>query len=72
MAASARDRWHQQHGLVMPGDQPADHGGGRIQRVDRGTGRVEHVPIECDGGPLRGPSDLVVDASGGFWFTDLG
>jgi gluconolactonase len=27
---------------------------------------------QCDGRKLRGPNDLVFDASGGFWFSDLG
>jgi gluconolactonase len=64
--------WHEQHGLVMPGNQPADYIGGRIQRVDLDTGRVEDLYTACDGHPLRGPNDIVFDASGGFWFTDLG
>ena len=64
--------WHEEFGLVLPGNQPADYIGGRIQRVDLATGRVEDLYTECDGRPLRGPNDIVFDASGGFWFTDLG
>ena len=40
---------------------PRDYIGGRIQRVDLGTGRVETLYTECDGHPLRGPNDLVFD-----------
>jgi gluconolactonase len=58
--------------LTLPGNQPADYIGGRIQRVDLVTGKVEDVYTECDGRPLRGPNDLVFDATGGFWFTDHG
>jgi gluconolactonase len=64
--------WHDMQGMVAPGDQPADYIGGRIQRVDITTGAVEDVYTECDGNRLRGPNDIVFDAHGGFWFTDLG
>jgi gluconolactonase len=64
--------WHQAGVLTLPGNQPADYSGGRIERVDLDTGRVEVLYSECDGLPLRGPNDLVFDAEGGFWFTDHG
>jgi gluconolactonase len=64
--------WHEEHGLLFPGNQPDDYIGGRIQRVDLDTGKVEDLYTACDGRPLRGPNDIVFDASGGFWFTDLG
>lgn len=64
--------WHEVAGLSVPGEQPPDYDGGRIQRVDLDTGRVEDLYTACDGHPLRGPNDLVFDASGGFWFTDHG
>jgi gluconolactonase len=64
--------WFEFDGIVAPGPQPADYIGGRIQRVDIDTGTVEDVYTECDGHPLRGPNDIVFDANGGFWFTDLG
>ncbi|MEW6270388.1 MAG: SMP-30/gluconolactonase/LRE family protein [Thermodesulfobacteriota bacterium] len=64
--------WHEVNGLLFPGNQPASYVGGRIQRVDLDTGRVEDLYTECDGRPLRGPNDLVFDATGGFWFTDFG
>jgi len=64
--------WHDLGGFTIPGNQPADYIGGRIQRVDLTTGRVEDLYTECDGHPLRGPNDIVFDATGGFWFTDHG
>jgi len=64
--------WHEMGGLTIPGEQPKDYIGGRIQRVDLATGKVEDLYTECDGHPLRGPNDIVFDATGGFWFTDHG
>ena len=64
--------WHQHAGLTFPGNQPASYIGGRIQRVDLATGKVEDLYTECDGRPLRGPNDIVFDSTGGFWFTDFG
>src|SRR5947199_171133 len=64
--------WHELGGLLVPGNQPRDYSGGRIQRVDLATGRVEDLYTACDGRALRGPNDIVFDASGGFWFTDHG
>jgi gluconolactonase len=59
-------------GLVLPGEQPASYRGGSIQRVDVRSGRVDTVYTHCGDVPLKGPNDLVFDATGGFWFTDLG
>src|SRR5437899_1240861 len=64
--------WHDVGGLLVPGNQPHDYSGGRIQRVDLATGKVEDLYTACDGRALRGPNDIVFDASGGFWFTDHG
>ncbi|MDY7102262.1 MAG: SMP-30/gluconolactonase/LRE family protein [Actinomycetota bacterium] len=65
--------WHDgPGGGLIPGDQPADYTGGSIQRIDLGTGAVETVYTHCGDVPLNGPNDLVFDATGGFWFTDLG
>jgi len=67
--------WHDRDGLVAPGHQPEDYIGGRIQHVvldgpDAGT--VTDLYTEVAGRGLRGPNDIVFDAEGGFWFTDLG
>ncbi|RDV07828.1 gluconolactonase [Sphingorhabdus pulchriflava] len=45
---------------------------GRIERLDLTTGKVERVYDACDGVPLEGPNDIVFDADGRMWFTDLG
>jgi gluconolactonase len=65
-------RWHERGGRLLPGLQDASYSGGRIERVDLDTGKVEVLYTECDGEPLRGPNDLVVDRDGGIWFTDHG
>jgi gluconolactonase len=44
---------------------------GCIQRVDLATGAAEVLYTECAGRPLKAPNDLVFDATGSFWFTDL-
>ena len=59
-------------GRMRPAHQPHDYSGGRIERVDLATGTVEVVYTHGPNGPLRGPNDLVFDADGGLWFTDLG
>ncbi len=60
-------------GMHFPGHfDPARYLGGRIQRVDLATGAVTDLYTECDGRPLRAPNDLVMDAHGGFYFTDHG
>jgi gluconolactonase len=65
--------WHEVGGLLLPGEQPHDYSGGRIERVDLATGAVTVLYRDCGGFPLRGPNDLVFDARhGGFWFTDHG
>lgn len=63
--------WHHRDGVTAPGAQPEDYIGGRIQRVTL-DGEVTDLYTEVDGRPLRGPNDIVFDAEGGFWFTDLG
>ena len=52
--------------------RPTDYSGGRIERVDLATGAIETLYTHCDGHMLRGPNDIVFDAHGGFYFTDLG
>jgi gluconolactonase len=64
--------WHEVGGLTFPGVQASDYTGGSLQRVDLATGAVETVYTHCGEVQLRGPNDLVFDAEGGVWFTDLG
>lgn len=58
------------NGLQIPGHTPASHKGGRIERINISTGKVEVLYSECDGQKLLAPNDLVFDTAGGFWFTD--
>jgi gluconolactonase len=70
--------WTEVNGIRIPIDhpthtnEPPGFGGGWIERVDLGSGAVEVLHRECDGRPLRGPNDLVIDEVGGVWFTDHG
>jgi gluconolactonase len=64
--------WIERDGAIVPVGTPADYSGGRIERVDLSTGKVERVYDRCGDFPLRGPNDLVFDRAGGFWFTDYG
>ena len=59
-------------GYLRPVAQAEDYSGGRIERIQLGTGRVERLFDLVGDVPLRGPNDLVFDAHGGFYFTDLG
>jgi gluconolactonase len=58
------------NGLMIPGHTPPEHKGGRIERIDIATGKVEVLYDSCDGVKLMAPNDLVFDTAGGFWFTD--
>ena len=59
---------------VGPGgvSQPHDYTSGSIQRVDIDSGAVTTVYTHCGENKLNGPNDIVVDANGDLWFTDLG
>jgi gluconolactonase len=63
---------HGPDGAMRPGHQPDDYSGGRIERVDLVSGRSERLFDSVGGVALRGPNDIVFDAAGGFYFTDLG
>ena len=66
-------RWAREaSGIQRPVAQADDYAGGRVERVDLASGRVERVLEAVDGHRLRGPNDLVFDAEGGMYFTDLG
>jgi len=64
--------WVRERGTLRPHLQADDYAGGGIDVFDFATGRVERLYDRCGGQPLKGPNDLVFDASGGFWFSDLG
>ena len=59
-------------GCFRPIAQAHDYSGGRLERVDLATGKLERLFDTVDGVALRGPNDIVFDAAGGFYFTDLG
>jgi len=59
-------------GCHRPIRQADDYSGGRIERVDFATGRFDRLYDTVEGQALRGPNDIVFDAGGGFYFTDLG
>jgi gluconolactonase len=59
-------------GCFRPIGQGDAYSGGRIERVNLATGRSERLFDSVDGLALRGPNDIVFDAHGGFYFTDLG
>jgi gluconolactonase len=64
--------WKTVDGRLVPAGQPQDYTGGRIERIDIETGKVEVLYASCDGRMLRGPNDIVFDRHGGFYFTDHG
>ena len=58
--------------LVTDGAAAADYETGRLERIDLATGKVDRLYDRVDGRQLWGPNDLVFDAGGGVWFSDLG
>lgn len=57
---------------LKPVGKAADYSGGRIERVDPATGRVERLYDRCGDVVLSAPNDIVFDRHGGFYFTDHG
>jgi gluconolactonase len=47
-------------------------GGGRLERLDLATGKLERLYDTVDGRKLDAPNDIVFDREGGAWFTDIG
>ena len=70
--------WSERNGIEIPtnfvtgGNLPPTYEGGWINRVDLATGESQILYRDCDGHRFTGPNDIVFDAQGGFWFTDLG
>lgn len=60
-----------EHG-TRPAREAWDYSGGRIERIDLQSGAVEVLYRGTSQAQLRGPNDIVFDAHGGFYFTDLG
>ncbi|MBX9455400.1 MAG: SMP-30/gluconolactonase/LRE family protein [Rhizobium sp.] len=57
---------------LRPIGRSDDNSGGRIERVDAETGKVERMYDRCDDVLLSAPNDIVFDRHGGFYFTDHG
>src|ERR1041385_4861327 len=64
--------WIERNGVTIPAGVAPDYSGGRIERVDLTTGKVDRLYDRCGDYPLRAPNDLVFDSTGGLWFTDFG
>jgi gluconolactonase len=64
--------WRYELALFRPSGASSDYTGGRIDRVDPATGVVSVLYDHCGPHKLVGPNDIVFDANGGFYFTDLG
>lgn len=64
--------WMRDGHTLRSGAQPPDYQGGGIDVVDPRSGKIERLYDRCEGRRLVGPNDLVFDAHGGFWFSDLG
>ncbi len=64
--------WREEGGLLRTAGTPEDYKGGRIERIDPATGAIDVLYTACGAHSLRGPNDIVFDAAGGFYFTDLG
>jgi gluconolactonase len=71
-------RWTEMGDLLIPLDlssganEPDGFEGGWVDRIDLDSDEVTTLYRECDGRRFRSPNDIVFDAHGGFWFTDLG
>lgn len=64
--------FRERNGLIEPHLTGPDYHGGHIDRLDLETGEVRVLYRGCDGHALSSPNDLVFDAEGGFYFTDIG
>lgn len=64
--------WRTKREILAPIGRADDYAAGYVQRVDVETGRVDVMYEACDGSTLNAPNDLVLDAHGGFYFTDTG
>jgi gluconolactonase len=70
--------WTEVNGNRIPIDhpthtnEPPGFSGGWIESIELSTGATTVLHDQCEGRPLRGPNDLVIDEVGGIWFTDHG
>ena len=59
-------------GIFVTSGTPDDYVTGRIERVNIETGKFEVLYDKIGDSSIRGPNDIVMDAHGGFYFTDPG
>ena len=64
--------WIRLNDGMRPHGQPKSYVSGSIDVVDPERGTVEKLYDRCGDNLLKGPNDIVFDAHGGFYFTDLG
>ncbi len=60
------------HGGFLSTGPSSDYQGGFIQRIEPRTGEARTLYTHCGRHRLSAPNDIVFDAGGGFYFTDLG
>ncbi|MGI9412011.1 MAG: SMP-30/gluconolactonase/LRE family protein, partial [Hyphomicrobiaceae bacterium] len=63
-------RYEEGHSLGL--GPHADYRFGYVERIDPNTGKAELLYKQVEGHDLSAPNDLVFDADGGFYFTDMG
>jgi gluconolactonase len=54
------------------GGHDTSHSGGRIERIDIATGKVERLYDSSNDDLLSAPNDIMFDTDGNIWFSDLG
>ena len=64
--------WAPHGGIIRPSGVPDSYTGGWIEKVNLGTGEITRLYEGFGDERLRGPNDIVVDAHGNLWFTDMG
>lgn len=64
--------WEASDWETMQACPAKDYTGGKIQRVDIATGKVETVYSDYQGRTFGGPNDIAFSPDGSFWFTDYG
>jgi gluconolactonase len=73
VANNGGSKWRWENDTPHPtGIASDDYVSGSIQAVDISTGEVEVIATTADGHRIAGPNDLVFDAEGNLYFTDLG
>jgi gluconolactonase len=65
--------WSFEDGRAIPSsERAAGYTTGSVQAVDLESGEFETLFTDAEERPLSAPNDIVFDAEGGFYFTDIG